>query len=101
MVPVQLQADIKADGSVVFEGREFVKQKGIVKSQISQEQLRALLVEFDRIKFFSLRDKYISVEDGCEVLQRISDNDYFNSDQRQVEKSSTLSRLQRLKGLKT
>jgi len=41
---------IKADGSVVFEGREFVKQKGIVKSQISQEQLRALLVEFGQNK---------------------------------------------------
>jgi hypothetical protein len=56
---------IKADGSVIFEGREHVKQTGTVKSRVSEEQLRALLAEFERIKFFSLRNTYNSSEDGC------------------------------------
>jgi hypothetical protein len=60
---------IKSDGSVVFEGLDFVKRKGIVKSQISEEQLKTLLAEFDRIKFFTLRDRYLSMDDGCESVR--------------------------------
>ena len=50
---------ITGDGVVVFEGRHSVKQEGAtIKSAISQERLKQLIAEFDRVKFFSLEDDY-------------------------------------------
>jgi len=57
---------ITADGSVVFEGRRFVKQEGAtMKSAITQDQLKRLMVEFDRVKFFSLEDDYMDNPRVC------------------------------------
>jgi hypothetical protein len=56
---------VAADGSVVFEGHQFVKTKGIAKSRISLETLRQLIAEFDKVKYFSLNDQYESRKDGC------------------------------------
>jgi hypothetical protein len=57
---------ITADGVVVFEGRRFVKQEGVtIKSAISQEQLKQLIAEFDRVKFFSLEDNYTNDRRVC------------------------------------
>ena len=56
---------IAADGGVVFEGHSYVKEIGIVRSKITQEQLKQLVVEFERIKYFSLNDRYSIVPDGC------------------------------------
>jgi hypothetical protein len=56
---------IAADGSVIFEGREYVRTKGTAKSTISLETLRQLIGEFDRVKYFSLNDRYESRKDGC------------------------------------
>ena len=51
--------------TVVFEGYENVRVKGEAKDQISVETLRALVSEFDKISYFSLRDTYLGPEDGC------------------------------------
>ena len=57
---------ITADGAVVFEGRQFVKQEGAtIKSAISQERLKQLMAEFDRVKFFSLEDDYMNNPRVC------------------------------------
>src|SRR5262245_14891779 len=57
---------IAADGTVVFEGRVYVKQKGTtIKSAISQEQLKQLIAEFERVKFFSLEDDYSNKRLSC------------------------------------
>lgn len=56
---------ISADGSVIFEGRHFVKETGIAKSTISEEQLRELLAAFEEINYFRLRDRYEDDGDGC------------------------------------
>jgi hypothetical protein len=56
---------IAADGTVTFEGRQFVKTKGIVKGTISRERVRQLIAEFDKTKYFSLNDKYETGKDGC------------------------------------
>jgi hypothetical protein len=56
---------ISGDGSVVFEGRRFVKKTGTAKAAISQQQVRELLAEFEEIKFFDLRSQYAEREDGC------------------------------------
>ncbi|SRR6266545_2439426 len=50
---------ITADGAVVFEGRRNVKQEGTtIRSAISQERLKQLMAEFDRVRFFSLETNY-------------------------------------------
>jgi len=56
---------ISANGSVEFEGRHFVKKKGIVRAIISREQLKDLVAEFERAKYFTLQDRYVNKEDGC------------------------------------
>jgi hypothetical protein len=60
---------ITADGAVVFEGRRFVKQEGkTIKSSISQEKLKELMAEFDRVKFFSLEDDYTNNRRVCDEV---------------------------------
>ena len=49
---------IKGDGSVTYEGRQFVKIEGIRTTTISEEKIRQLLSEFQRIDYFSLNDSY-------------------------------------------
>jgi Domain of unknown function (DUF6438) len=61
---------ISADGSVVYNGRLFVKQTGIVKSSIGKERLSELIAEIERINYFSLKDKYIP---GAECPQVATD----------------------------
>jgi len=56
---------ISADGAVVFTGEDYVREKGTVHSNISKEQLKQLISEFTKSQYFSLRDSYISEEDGC------------------------------------
>src|SRR5262245_27956724 len=60
---------ITANSSVEFEGRHFVKKKGLVRATISWEQLKRLVAEFEKAKFFTLKDRYVDEGDGCaEVL---------------------------------
>jgi len=60
---------IAADGSVVFEGRRFVKQEGVTKSSVSPERLKQLMAEFDRVNFFSLEDDYSETRLSCPTDQ--------------------------------
>jgi Domain of unknown function (DUF6438) len=61
---------ITADGAVEFEGRRFVKQEGVtIKSAITREQLKQLMAEFDRVKFFSLEDDYSEIRLSCPTDQ--------------------------------
>lgn len=59
---------ISADGTVTFEGRDYVKTKGTIKSRISRKQLQQLISEFKKLNYFSLRDTYQSEEDGCSTV---------------------------------
>ena len=60
---------IIADGTVVFEGRRFVKQEGVTIKSVSQERLKQLMAEFDRVKFFSLEDDYSETRLSCPTDQ--------------------------------
>ena len=60
---------IIADGSVVFEGRRFVKQEGVTISSVSPERLKQLMAEFDRVNFFSLEDDYSEIRLSCPTDQ--------------------------------
>lgn len=49
---------ISGDGTVVFEGRNFVAVEGVQTAKISEEQVQNLVDEFYSTGFFSLRDRY-------------------------------------------
>src|SRR4030095_11638740 len=56
---------LSADGTVIFEGRQYVKIKGVAKARLSEENLRKLIAAFDAASYFSLRDNYTGEQDGC------------------------------------
>src|ERR1700722_3454969 len=49
---------IQGDGSVIYEGRQFVKITGQKKNQISTDDVVKLLRKFYEIDFFSFKDEY-------------------------------------------
>lgn len=49
---------IRGDGTVTYEGRRFVKIEGTRTITISEEKIRQLLSEFQRVDYFSLDDSY-------------------------------------------
>jgi hypothetical protein len=49
---------INSDGSVVFDGKEETKVKGKATGSISKEDLKTLIAQFDKVKFFQLDDRY-------------------------------------------
>jgi len=51
---------IASTGNVILEGKENLTKIGRFKSKLSQEQLDALINEFDEIDFFTLNDSYTS-----------------------------------------
>ena len=50
---------IYGNGLVIYEGVDFVSVKGYRVTFLSQEDVENLLVEFEKINFYSLNDKYI------------------------------------------
>ncbi|NVM22360.1 MAG: lamin tail domain-containing protein [Desulfobacterales bacterium] len=49
---------VYGNGTVVYEGSEFVRVVGIRTTIISEEKVRLLVSEFDRIDYFALSDSY-------------------------------------------
>ena len=60
---------IFADGSVIYEGRYFVRQTGLIKSSVSPEVLAKLIVDLETGGFFQLEGNYgYSNTDGCDSI---------------------------------
>ena len=55
---------IFGDGTVIYEGKDFVKVKGKRTHKISKNKVQRLIREFQRIHYFSLKDKYTEDENG-------------------------------------
>jgi hypothetical protein len=51
-------AQIYGDGTVIYEGKTGVEVKGIRKYKIPIENVKELAEDFQRINYFSLKDKY-------------------------------------------
>ena len=49
---------IRGDGTVVYEGKDYVNTKGKEETTISQDKIDKLVQEFKRIDYFSLNDEY-------------------------------------------
>jgi len=56
---------VSADGTVVFEGREYVKNKGTVRSNIGVEKVAELIKTFEKIDYFSLDSNYSMGNKAC------------------------------------
>lgn len=55
---------ITADGGVTFESSTFLFDILAIRARISQEELKDLVGEFERINYFSLSDEY-NMDNGC------------------------------------
>lgn len=60
-------AQIFSDGTVTYNGKDFVGATGEKRYKISQDQIRELIEAFVKIKYFSLKDKYEADENGKSV----------------------------------
>ena len=65
-VSPEYRLSIFEDGTVLFQGKKHVKSQEPIRARIDREQLTNLLAEFERIKFYSLRQRYES-EDDCKL----------------------------------
>lgn len=61
---------ILGDGSVTFEGREYVRIKGTIRSKVAPASVESLVQEFISIDYFDLLDDYSSIKnpDGTETF---------------------------------
>lgn len=63
-------AQIYNDGTVVYVGEEYVKVKGEWRHKISQDRVDELMKAFERIRYFSLKDRYEVDETGRSVTDQ-------------------------------
>jgi CRISPR/Cas system CMR-associated protein Cmr3 (group 5 of RAMP superfamily) len=65
---------IYSDGTVVYEGEEFVKTQGRVETTIDQEKIKQLVSEFEAVGYFSLNDGYVehTITDAQTVITSIT-----------------------------
>jgi Domain of unknown function (DUF6438) len=64
-VAPEYRLSIFDDGVVLFQGKKHVKSQEPIRTKIDKEQLAKLLTAFERINFYSLRDRYEGDNDGC------------------------------------
>ena len=67
-VSPEYRLSIFDDGTVLFQGKKHVKSQKPVRTKIDNEQLARLLTAFERINFYSLRDRYEGGNDGCGMM---------------------------------
>ncbi|MFC2042055.1 DUF6438 domain-containing protein [Chloroflexota bacterium] len=49
---------VHGGGTVIYEGIRFVKVQGMVQTTISEDKIRQLVSEFQKLDYFSLKDSY-------------------------------------------
>jgi hypothetical protein len=65
---------INGDGTVIYEGKDFVKTGGRVETTISQDKVKQLISEFEKVDYFSLNDSYTerTITDAQTVITSIT-----------------------------
>ena len=63
-------AQIYVDGTVIYDGKDFVKVTGKKQHKISEAKVKELVKAFDQIKYFSLKDRYEADENGMSVTDQ-------------------------------
>ena len=67
---------IQGNGTVIYEGKDFVEVKGKAEITITQDQIDELISEFEKVDYFSLKDSYMerTITDAPTVSTSISIN---------------------------
>ncbi len=60
--PPRYTLTIYADGTVIYEGIEFVKTKGKVTTNIGKEKVKQIMDSFEKTDFFSIKRDYIAID---------------------------------------
>ena len=60
-------AQIYADGTVIYVGISDVKVTGKRQHKISETKVKELIAAFEKVNYFSLKDKYQSDENGMSM----------------------------------
>jgi|SRR5436190_16339442 len=63
-------AQIYADGTVIYNGKDFVKVIGERSHKIKKDKLERLIKAFEDIKYFSLKDEYRYNENGLTITDQ-------------------------------
>ena len=65
---------VQGDGTVVYEGIDFVRVKGRAEITITKEKVEQLVSEFKEVDYFSLNDKYNerTITDAPSVITSIT-----------------------------
>ena len=65
---------IYGDGTVIYDGEEFVTVKDRVEATITKEKIKQLVLEFEAIDYYSLDDNYIerTITDAQTVVTSIT-----------------------------
>ena len=65
---------INGDGTVIYEGKDFVKTGGRAETAISQDKVKQLISEFEKVDYFSLNDSYTerTITDAQTVITSIT-----------------------------
>ena len=65
---------IQGNGTVVYEGEDFVKTKGIMEISIPKAKIDQLVEEFERVGYFSLNNYYTerTITDAPSVITSIT-----------------------------
>ena len=63
-------AEIFTDGTVIYKGKYWVKVEGEKQYKITEDKLEKLIKEFQRINYFSLKNKYEEDEFGVSVTDQ-------------------------------
>ena len=53
------------DGRLIYEGTKYVKIEGKITDKVTSEQFQALMAEFRKARYFTLRNSYEDWKDGC------------------------------------
>src|SRR5436305_10435231 len=64
---------VRRDGTVTYDGEEYVKVRGHRSRRISSEQFQQLVREIQRIGFFKLKDEYTSKEHPDGSFETVTD----------------------------
>lgn len=59
---------LNSDGSASYVGLEVAKTRGAVAITLPADAFDRITREIERIKYFKLKKKYASVDDGCKVI---------------------------------
>jgi hypothetical protein len=59
------QLAVKSNGIITFKGGTFTKTKGLTTGKITSTDLKQIISEFEKTKFFELRNSYSEYSDGC------------------------------------